>query len=577
MTPYPVPPNESHRLAALRDYDILDTPAEKEYDDLVALAAEICGTPLAAITLIDEPRQWFKARVGIADTESPRELAFCAHAIAEPERDLFIVPDAQQDRRFAGYANVTGDPHIRFYAGAPLVTRDGHALGALCVVDRQPRELAPEQLRALGILRRHVVNALELRRLVHEQTQTITQLHATRHALETARREAEAATEAKSRFLATMSHEIRTPLNAMLGMTTLLRTTPLNPEQADSTETIRTSGEMLLTLINDILDFSKIESGRLDLEQQPFALNACIDRAFDLVASHARQKELRLTRALTSGVPPVIVGDEVRLRQIILNLLSNAVKFTQQGGVALRVDSAPRPDGRHELHFAVSDTGIGIPADRIDRLFQLYAQADISTTRHFGGTGLGLAISKRLVELMGGRMWVESTAGAGSTFSFTLITAAGRSAAAAPTPGKLDPGFAARHPARVLVADDNPLNRKVAMRLLENLGYRPEAAFDGEAALAHVQQQSCDVILMDDEMPGLTGPAATAEIRRQIPPEKQPVIVALTAHALVGDRERYLAAGMDEYLTKPLRVEHLTALLARLPALKTELQSRLCR
>ncbi|MCW5550078.1 MAG: response regulator [Opitutaceae bacterium] len=575
---YPIPSNETERLASLRAYGILDTPAEKEYDDLVALAAEICGTPLAAITLIDETRQWFKARVGIGDTETPRATAFCAHTICAADQEIFIVPDAQQDRRFADYANVTGDPRIRFYAGAPLVTRDGHALGALCVVDRQPRELTPEQLRALGILRRHVVNALELRRLVHEQERTIGELHAAQRALDSARREAEAATEAKSRFLATMSHEIRTPLNAMLGMTTLLRTTPLNPDQADSTETIRTSGEMLLTLVNDILDFSKIEAGRLDLEQTPFTVAACIDSACDLVAPVVREKKLRLQRHLDPAAPAVILGDEVRLRQILLNLLSNAVKFTPAGGeVTLGLTARPDAGGRLELEFAVRDTGIGIPADRIARLFQLYTQAETSTTRRYGGTGLGLAISKRLVEMMGGRMWVESSEGAGSTFRFTLLADPAEAATPRPIREKLDAGFAGRHPARVLVADDNPLNRKVALRLLENLGYRPAAVNDGEAALRHAGDPGCDFILMDDEMPGLTGPAATAEIRRQIPPEKQPVIVALTAHALVGDRERYLAAGMDEYLTKPLRVEHLTALLARLPALKAELQSRLRR
>jgi signal transduction histidine kinase/ActR/RegA family two-component response regulator len=572
---YPTPHRDAERVQALRAHRVLDTLPEADYDDLVRLASHICGTPIALISLIDNDRQWFKARLGLDVAETLREHSFCAHAICEPDQEVFEVCDAQLDARFAQNPLVQGDPNIRFYAGTPLITRDGWALGTLCIIDRKPRQLTKEQTDALVTLRRHVVNALELRRLVHEQKHTINALHQTQEELEISRGQAEAATQAKSRFLATMSHEIRTPMNAVIGMATLLQTTPLNAEQQECTETIRTSGEMLLTLINDILDFSKIESGRLDLEQCPFALDYCIDRVIDLVASHARQKDLRLTRELAPGVPPVIVGDEVRLRQIILNLFSNAIKFTQQGGVALRVDSVACPDGRHELHFAVHDTGIGIPPDRIDRLFQLYAQADISTTRNFGGTGLGLAISKRLVEMMGGRMWVKSAEGEGSIFNFTLVAAAGQSApAAAQVTGKLDPEFAARHPAQILVADDKPVNRKVAMRLLEKLGYHPASAFDGEAALAHVQQQPCDVILMDDEMPGLTGPAATAEIRKLIPAEKQPVIVALTAHALVGDRERYLAAGMDEYLTKPLRVEHLNALLARLPALRAALRSR---
>ncbi len=569
----PIPVNDSERVAVLRAHQILDTLPEADYDDLVQLASHICGTPIALISLIDADRQWFKARVGIDAPETSRTHSFCSHAICEPERDVFVVNDARTDPRFARNPLVTGDPNIRFYAGTPLITHDGWALGTLCIIDRQPRELTKEQTAALVMLRRHVVNALELRRLVSEQSSTIHELHETQRSLDASRREALQATQAKSQFLATMSHEIRTPLNAVIGMTTVLRESALNADQLDCTETIRTSGELLLTLINDILDFSKIESGRLNLEQSPFALNACIDTAFDLVASHARQKHLRLTRSLAPGTPAAIVGDVVRLRQILLNLLSNAVKFTLQGAVALHVGSRLLDDGRHELHFAVRDTGIGIPADRIDQLFQLYAQADISTTRHFGGTGLGLAISKRLVELMGGRMWVESSEGHGSTFHFTLTVPAAPALIPVASRPQLDAGFALKHPARVLVADDNPVNRKVAMRLLQHLGYTPEAALDGEGALAHVQKNSCDLILMDDEMPGLSGPAATAEIRRLVPAAQQPVITALTAHALVGDRERFIQAGMDEYLSKPLRIEDLTALLTRVPELRARVRS----
>ena len=229
-----MPELEADRLRALRCYGILDTPAEQEYDDLVALAAQICDAPMALISLVDETRQWFKARVGCADPETPRAISFCAHAITRTKDEVFIVRDATKDEHFRRYPNVTGDPHIRFYAGAPLVTPEGYALGTLCVIDRRPRDLTGDQLRALRVLRRHVVNALELRRLVHA---------------------AEAATRAKSRFLASMSHEIRTPLNAILGMATLLRETPLNPEQRDYVDTIGSSGDLLLTLVNDILDF----------------------------------------------------------------------------------------------------------------------------------------------------------------------------------------------------------------------------------------------------------------------------------------------------------------------------------
>ncbi len=570
MSP-PIPERDAERVSVLHAHRVLDTPPEADFDDLVQLASHICQVPMALISLVDRERQWFKARIGLESPETPREHSFCAHAICEPAQDLFVVNDALNDPRFADNPLVLGDPGIRFYAGTPLVTHDGWALGTLCVLDRTPRELTPAQAAALRMLRRHVVNALSLRRLVGMQQENIQALHETQARLDEARRMAVEATEAKSRFLATMSHEIRTPMNAVIGMTTILQTTPLDGEQQDCVETIRTSGEMLLTLINDILDFSKIESGRLDLELAPFDLKACVDSAFGLVASHARQKQLSLTQAVAADVPARLLGDVTRLRQILLNLLSNAVKFTPQGEVALQVSAHPAADGRHELHFAVRDSGIGIPADRLGRLFQLYTQVDASTTRQFGGTGLGLAISKRLVELMGGRMWVESTEGHGSTFHFTLNAAAAPLATAASAPPQLDATFAVRQPARVLVADDNPVNRKVAVRLLQRLGYDPAVAPDGHAALAHVEAQPCDLVLMDDEMPGLTGPETAAAIRRTVPRDRQPVIAALTAHALVGDRERYLEAGMDEYLTKPLRLEDLTTLLQRLPELRKRL------
>ena len=572
----PLPARDAERVEALRRHEVLDTLPEADFDDLVRLASHICGTPIALVSLVDADRQWFKARLGLEAVETPRDQSFCAHAICEPERDIFEVSDAREDPRFAENPLVLGDPNIRFYAGTPLVTRNGWALGTLCVIDRKPRQLTKEQAEGLVMLRRHVVNALELRRFLHEQAETISQLDRTRQALDVAHREAIAATEAKSRFLATMSHEIRTPMNAVLGMTALLRSTNLDPEQADYLETIRASGEMLMALVNDILDFSKIEAGQLELEQSPFAISACLSGSVGIMASLVRQKGLGIVCESDPAAPAVIVGDVVRLRQILLNLLSNAIKFTPAGG-EIRVGFAARqlPDGRFELEFSVRDTGIGIPSDRLEKIFELYSQAEVSTTREHGGTGLGLAISRRLVGLMGGRMWAESALGAGSTFRFTILAASGESAEPSRAPLKFDSGFAARYPARVLVADDNAFNRKVALRLLQNLGYEPEAVDDGRAATAHVQQQACDVILMDDEMPGLSGGAATREIRRQIPIDRQPVIIALTAHAMAGDRERYIAQGMDEYITKPLRVGDLTSLLSRLPELKAGMRARL--
>ncbi len=393
--------------------------------------------------------------------------------------------------------------------------------------------------------------------------------------LSKAKQAADDGNRAKSEFLANMSHEIRTPMNGIIGMTDLVLDTSLTPYQADCLATVKSSGEALLTILNDILDFSKIESRKLALESVPFSLMDVIDDTLKPLAVRARQKGLDLISNVAPDVPLGLVGDPVRVKQVLTNLLGNAVKFTERGHVLLAVREDARRDGCTMLRFLVTDTGVGVPADKHATIFEPFRQADGSTTRRFGGTGLGLAISTTLVNMMGGRIWVESEPGVGSTFQFTASfeTTASRAdnARSAPpaknlsaiVPAPIAPPVADARPAiapdrgirrvKVLLAEDNIVNQRVAVGLLTKRGHDVTVTNNGVEALAALKREQFDLILMDVQMPELGGFEATAAIRaRERITGGHVRIVAMTAHAMTGDRERCIAAGMDGYLSKPI-------------------------
>jgi signal transduction histidine kinase/CheY-like chemotaxis protein len=396
--------------------------------------------------------------------------------------------------------------------------------------------------------------------VVHEQKVEIERLLA----------EAQQASKLKSEFLANMSHEIRTPMNGVLGMTDVVLATQLDTEQREYLEAARYSADSLLTILNDILDFSKIEAGRLDLNPISFSLQECLDETAKIFAVPIRSKRLRYECEVADDVPGQLFGDPDRLRQVLLNLIGNAVKFTETGSIALSIRRDSELNGSTSLHFEVRDTGIGIPADKCSVIFESFRQADGSTTRRYGGTGLGLTICSRLVELMGGTIWVESEFGRGSAFQFTarfglvssssedLANMARAVAASKPTVPSAEPATFLR----ILVAEDNAINQRLATRLLEKRGHKVSVTATGREALEMLAQGNFDLVLMDVQMPDMDGLQATGLIReRENRLGLHTPIIALTAHTMKGDRERCLDAGMDDFITKPVNAAELIAMV----------------
>lgn len=397
--PAPIPASEAERLAALRDYEVLDTPPEQAFDDLTALASFICGTPISVVSLIDQNRQWFKSVRGLDTSETSRDAAFCAHAILQD--DVFIVGDATRDSRFAGNPLVTSDPSIRFYAGAPLRTAEGHALGTLCVIDRVPRELTDGQRAALEALSRQVMAQLDLRRHLREMHAGVVRLHEL--------------DRLKNDFVSMVSHELRTPLTSIRGGLQLVLSDAGTVPDGDARlllERALSSSERLIRLTNDILDLSAMEAGRLDLRATRCEVARIVATACEAV-SHMAQGEQRLRREIAADAGMFTVDGD-RLVQALVNLIGNALKFSP-ASTPVTVSAARRGD---RIELVVRDQGPGMSAEDLGRLFRPFQQLEHG--RRAGGSGLGLVITKGIVEQHGGTLTVSSRVGSGTAFSLSL-------------------------------------------------------------------------------------------------------------------------------------------------------------
>lgn len=548
---FPVPDNEQERLNALEQYNILDTLPEEAYDSITKLASYICQVPIAFISLIDANRQWFKSKVGFDVPQMHRSNSFCQYAIMG--EDILEISDLKQDKRFATSPLVSGEAGIRFYVAAPLITPDGFALGTLCMLDTKPKKLSKDQMEAIHTLATSVVTQLVLRdqkkKLEEEKDK----------ALQSAR--------VKEQFLANMSHEIRTPLNGIMGLTNLLLASHLTDEQHTYLKYIKNAADNLLGIVNDILDYSKIESGSLTLQSVPFSISQLFESMIQFFTDKAEQKGLEMEASLSQDIPDMLTGDPGRLKQVLSNILDNAIKFTESGKVVFHIHKEWQDSQKITLLFKVTDTGIGIPEEKLSVIFESFTQVNNENSRKYGGTGLGLAIAKRLVDAQAGKLWISSKENEGSTcqvlLSFPIVANT-----LVQKPGVYSK--AGGPVIRVLVAEDNEVNQLIINKVLKRNEFDVTMASNGKLLLEELGKHSFNIILMDIQMPDMDGFEAIKYIRNSAEPYKDIPIIALTAHTSKEEMQKFLTAGANHCISKPFQPDILISKIEELVNRYTE-------
>jgi PAS domain S-box-containing protein len=674
---------EIKRLQTLLSYNILDTPYEEDFDELAQLIALICDVPIAVISMIDDKRQWYKAKVGIEGSETPKEETFCQHTVLQDE--LLEISDALLDERVKNNPHVTSENGIRFYAGMPLKAENGSNIGTVCVVDGKPKELNDRQKKALKLLTKQAMHLIEVRqknkslgtelnsilekkieqtqrklelkeienkdlmkavknssgvvefnpdgtiisinknfeeisgysesellgshhkmlitpkdyaesdqlwkslgrgifktgrvRRIHKDgsefylqasynpiqnlegkvikvvkiSQDITKEIEAAISLQKAKEMAEDLNEQKDNFIANVSHEIRTPIHAVLGFTDLLLENEGDKHKINYLNAVKIAGDSLLFIVNDILDLSKMEAGLLQIDKDVFNVREVVSRVFSILHLKAHQKKIEFEPFISPDVPELLIGDKNRLSQILINLLGNAIKFTAEGSVSLEVTVIKDISEKAVLNFKVSDTGIGIPQDKLDTVFQRFLQAEETTSQKYGGTGLGLNISRQLIEKQEGSIEVKSEHGKGTDFIFDIPFE--KPLKQVEISQATTDEISQDYQGQILVCEDSELNQRLVRAILKRKGLKVDVASNGEKALLFLEEKTYDLIFMDVQMPVKNGYETTKVIRDQL--KLSTPIVALTANFMAAERQKCREVGMDDYLAKPFQKNQL--------------------